>query len=415
MSTRRTFRIAVRKFDPFESAIRIQWDTWNVVARSGLTLEIVPMELLALYEALFVHQGLRSGDWDVAFIDTDWVAAAHTSRAVLDLVPYIAENPPEDYPHGWTPSLLRLHTIDDAVLGFPYHDGPECLIYRKDLFENPTEQAAYLKQFGVPLQVPQNWDAFRQAAQFFQRPSQGIYGTVFAAFPDGHNTVYDFLLQLWTRGGELVDISGKARFTGSEMAAALSFYRELLQDGSLAHPLCRSMDSVQAGLAFAAGEVAMMVNWFGFAALAETMEGSNVKGRVDIAPIPCAAGASSTSLNIYWLLTIAAGSPHPRVAYDFLRHCASPAMDKLLTLGGGVGCRRSTWTDPQVNAIAPFFHRLERLHATARELPQMPAWPRIASIIEELVLRVLETDASVEQLMRQADEKADNGIGNPIQ
>ena len=33
----------------------------------------------------------------------------------------------------------------------------------------------------------------------------GRYGTVFAAFPDGHNTLYDFALQLWSRGGELTD------------------------------------------------------------------------------------------------------------------------------------------------------------------------------------------------------------------
>ncbi len=405
MNARRTFRIAVRKFDPFEAAIRHQWNIWNATTGSGLTLEIVPMELPSLYETLFIHEGLCNGDWDVAFINTDWVATAHASQAVLDLAPQIAEDPPEDYPHGWTPSLLRLHTIDGAVLGIPYHDGPECLIYRKDLFENPQEQAAYLQQFGAPLHVPQDWDTFRQTAQFFQRPAQGLYGTVFAAFPDGHNTVYDFLLQLWTRGGELSDASGKVRFTGSEMAAALRFYKELLRDDSFVHPRSRDMDSVQASLAFAVGEVAMMVNWFGFAAFAETTVDSKVKGLVEIAPIPHADGACSTSLNIYWLLTIAAGSPHPRFAYDFLRHCASPAMDKLLTTEGGVGCRRSTWTDPQVNTTVPFFHRLEQLHGNVRELPQTPAWPRIASVIDELVLSVLETDTPVEQLMRRADEK----------
>lgn len=405
MNARRTFRIAVRKFGPFESAIQQQWDTWNAAAGSGLTLEIVPMELPLLYETLFIHEGLCKGDWDVAFINTDWVATAHASQAVLDLAPYIAENPPEDYPDGWTPSLLRLHMIDGAVLGFPYHDGPECLIYRKDLFENPAEQAAYLKQFGAPLRVPQDWDTFRKTAQFFQRPAQGLYGTVFAAFPDGHNTVYDFLLQLWTRGGELSDTSGKVRFTGSEMATALRFYRELLLDDSFVYPRSRDMDSVQAGLAFSVGEVAMMVNWFGFAAFAETSVDSKVKRLVEIAPIPHADGACSTSLNIYWLLTIADGSPHARFAYDFLRHSASPAMDKLLTMGGGVGCRRSTWTDPQVNAVVPFFHRLEQLHGNVRELPQTPAWPYIASVIDELVLSVLETDTPVEQLMRRADEK----------
>ena len=49
------------------------------------------------------------------------------------------------------------------------------------------------------------------------------------------------------------------------------------------HPDCREMDSVKSGLAFAAGEVAMMVNWFGFAAMCEMIPESRVKGRVDVA------------------------------------------------------------------------------------------------------------------------------------
>ena len=102
-----------------------------------------------------------------------------------------------------------MHQFDDIVLGLPYHDGPECLIYRTDLFEDPDEQARYLAQHGQPLNVPRTWDEFQQVARFFQRPETDLYGTVFAAYPDGHNTVYDFCLQLWTRGGELFDEQGK--------------------------------------------------------------------------------------------------------------------------------------------------------------------------------------------------------------
>jgi hypothetical protein len=46
------------------------------------------------------------------------------------------------------------------------------------------------------------------------------------------------------------------------------------------------MDSVQSGLVFASGEVAIMVNWFGFAAMSETLADSKVKGCIDIAQIP---------------------------------------------------------------------------------------------------------------------------------
>src|SRR5947208_11500536 len=182
MKRNQSFRIAVRKFDPFESAIRKQWNAFAAAEQTGLTLEAEAFDLVRLAETLFEREGLLRGDWDVAFINTDWVASIHASRAVADLALYLEENPPDDYPHGWTPSLLRLQEIDGSVLGVPYHDGPECLIYRKDLFEEPNEQHAYRDRFGSQLRVPQTWHEFQQVARFFQRPGKGLYGTIFAAF-----------------------------------------------------------------------------------------------------------------------------------------------------------------------------------------------------------------------------------------
>jgi len=405
MSRNRTFRIAVRNFDPFESAIRKQWEHFEAEAKTGLTLEAESFDLHALQDTLFTQQGLTHGDWDVAFLNTDWAASVHEARSVVDLAPYLESAPPDDYPRDWSPSLLRLQNVDGFVLGLPYHDGPECLLYRKDLFENPEEQQAYSRQFGVPLRVPETWKEFRQVARFFQRPDQRLYGTLFAAFPDGHNTVYDFLLQLWTRGGELFDKSGQIRFETPEALEALQFYRGML-DGSAAHPDCLTMDSVKSGLTFAAGDIAMMVNWFGFGVMCETFAESRVKGMVDIAPVPRGDAGSSVSLNVYWFLSIAAGSPHRDIAYRFLRHCLSAKMDKLLTLDGATGCRKSTWNDAEVNGIIPFYNRLESLHANARELPRLASWPKIAAVIDGLVSALTQTNTPVPQLVREADEKA---------
>ena len=402
---RKSFRIAVRQFEPFESAIRKQWEIFAIQSATDLTLDLVAMDLHALYQALFEDAGLRRGDFDVAFLNTDWLALAERQNAVLDLEPFLIRNPPQDYPGGWSESLLRLQLVNHRVLGVPYHDGPETLIYRTDLFHDPAEQEAYFKLHGTQLRPPSTWEEFHQIARYFQRPKDGIYGTAFAAFPDGHNTVYDFLLQLWTRGGELFDERGRLSLASPQAAEALTFYRAMIQDRSATHPDCQVFDSVKAGMAFAAGEVAMMVNWFGFAAMAQTIASSSVKDCVDLAPIPHAEGASSTSLNIYWLLAIAAGSPRPDVSYAFLRHCMSPEMDQLLTLEGAVGCRKSTWTDPKVNRAIPFYHRLGELHKNARELPATEKWPQIASLIEELITRVVQTRIPIQELLEDTHAK----------
>src|ERR1700679_802014 len=161
------------------------------------------------------------------------------------------------------------------------------------------------------------------------------------------------------------------------------------------------LDSVKAGTAFAAGHVAMMINWFGFATMAQISSDSTIQGKVDVAPIPCAGKGRTASLNVYWILSIAAGSPHQHTAWRFLRHVQTPAMDKLTTTSGAIGCRRSTWNDAEVNAAIPFYHRMEQLHADAREIPQRADWPQIAAVIDTLVIAAATSETPIATLLRQ--------------
>jgi multiple sugar transport system substrate-binding protein len=392
---RDTFRIAIRKFGPFESAIAKQWASFCAASGCTLKLDAQALELHELHDTLFAREGLKRGAWDVGFVVTDWAAEAQATGALRDLAEDLRRDPPENFPDGWTDSLLRYQRFGDAVLGLPYHDGPECLIYRKDL----------LDAAGAP--PPKTWDDFHALARKLTDARAKRWGTVFAAFPDGHNTVYDFCLQLWTRGGELFDARQRLQLTTPAAEAALAFYRAIVNDASAVHPECRAFDSVKSGFAFARGEVAMMVNWFGFAAMGETLAESAVKGKIGVAPLPSAPGHRSASLNVYWLLGIGAGSPHARVAWDFLRHCASAANDKLLTLEGAIGCRKSTWHDAEVNRVIPFYRTLEKIHEDARELPRLVHWAKLAAIIDRLVTAAIDTREPVSALLAPAQQEAD--------
>jgi len=398
-------RIAVRKFGPFESALQKLWSSYCLQTGCALEAEMVPMDLDDLHAAILKNKGLQNGDWDIAHVVTDWLFEAWTSGALTDLKPFIEANPPEGFPDGWSHSLLAMQQFGRSIAGLPFHDGPECLIYRRDLFENSAELHSYQELYGKPLKVPETWDDFKQVAEFFHRPENNLYGTVFAGLPDGHNTVFDFCLQLWTRGGELTGADDKIQINTPEAAAGLTYYRDMLRNVLAVHPNTMQYESVQTGMAFARGEAAMMVNWFGFASMCEVIAGSAVKGTVDIAPIPSARGHQPASLNVYWLYTIGAGSRHKEVAYDFLRFAVNRHNDKLLTLEGGIGCRVSTWTDAEVNATIPYYHKLEQLHQIARSLPQKANWAQVAKLIDEVVLQAINTDIPVEQLLSDGQQK----------
>lgn len=401
-----TLNIAIRKFDPFEAQLRRKFEDWQRLTGSDLGLNLVSLDLNPLTETLFTHGGLKDGTWDIALVVTDWIADAVAGGSLRDLAPMMVTAPVEGFPDGWSPALLRFQQVGDALYGIPYHDGPECLVYRTDLFADPAEQAAFEGRYGYPLRAPRTWDEFLDVAHHFTDAAGGRYGTIVAAYPDGHNAVYDFCLQLWSRGGELHDEAGLPTLSTPQAVASLDFYRALVADRSATPPGQEGVDSVASGARFASGEIAMMVNWFGFASNAEVDPNSPVRGKVGVAPLPVGDGGRPVSLNVYWVLAIAAGSSRPDDAWSFIRHCATPENDRLTTLMGGVGCRMSTWADREVNTQVPFSHRLADLHEYARELPRSRDWPAVAHLVDAAVQRAIATDDPSADILREAQEAA---------
>ncbi|WP_293941519.1 MULTISPECIES: extracellular solute-binding protein [unclassified Sphingobacterium] len=398
-------RFAVRKFEPFERAMEKCWAAYQEVYPSDVEMEFVPLDLEELTAAFFEKKGLNNGDWDIIHINTDWVARAYETEGLSALDSMIVQNPPEDLKGAWPESLQALQRFDEQIFGLPFHDGPECLVIRKDLFEDSQEQMRFQVRHGKPLAIPKTWADFLTVAAFFTRPEDNLYGTVFAGYPDGHNAVFDFCIQLWSRGGDLQQGDVPVQLDQPLAVDALDFYRSLFMKDSGLHPESANYESVQAGAAFARGEVAMMVNWFGFASWAQIDTASAVKGKVDVAAIPSAEGGMSPSLNVYWLYAIPEGSRHKQLAYDFIRFAVGRQQDKLLTVEGGVGCRYSTWYDSEINQMIPFYNKLAELHDTARTLPRLANWPQIAHIIDDTVIAAIKTEESSLSLLTKAQEK----------
>ena len=398
---RAKIRVAVRKFDPFTNAIQRQFADFQLNRGTDAQLEIEALELNPLHERLFERGGLADGTFDLAFISTDWLAEAHARGLIRDLRPHLARAPITDFPTAWSPSLLGLQSFAGGFWGMPYHDGPQCLVYRKDL----------LAQAGIP--VPATWEEFHAAARRLHAPEKGHYGTVLALYPDGHNGFYDFCIHVWTRGGEPFGPGALPAFQTPQAVAALDFMRALARDCDAMAPDATGLDSVKSGLLFCEGKVALMTNWFGFAALGESWEASRVRGLVDIAPVPAGSGPGgrSVSLNVFWVLALAAGSRQPEPVWEFLRHLATARMDKLTTLEGAIGVRRSTWADPEVNARVPYYHKLAVLHERARELPLHPRLAEISHVVDDLLGRAVASDVASSVLLAEAQQRVEALVG----
>ena len=68
--------------------------------------------------------------------------------------------------------------------------------------------------------------------------------------------------------------------------------------------------------------------------------------------------------------------------------------------------RRSTWTDPEINALMPYYHRLEWLHEHAREMPLTSDLARISHIVDDLMTAAVTTDRPTGELLAEAQARA---------
>ena len=401
-----SLRIILRNYSDFENALAEEAGLFET-NHPGTKIELISVGIHELHRAAITEGGLRDGRFDLALLVTDWLAEAHAAGALENLHHWQQLIPLHDWPSGWPRSLVQPLLFGDHLSSIPWHDGPECLVYRNDLFEDPATRAAFRSQFFRDLAPPSTWEEFEQTARFFTDPSKGRYGTVFAAFPDGHNTLYDFALQLWSRGGEFVDSTGRPFLTTPTALSALEFYRRIVGDPALCHPRSPQLDSTQSGDLFLAGEVAMMANWFGFAARAGR-EKSPLAGKVAIAPIPTASGSSPVSLSVFWALAMGRGSRRKELAWQFLRYVASPDRDLGITRHGAVGVRLSTWRDPALQARIPVYREVEAISLGARQLPSGPAMATFAAIIDDVITRALTTSEPSAAILESAQREIDN-------
>ncbi len=368
----RKVRIAHRAFTGFQKALETQTSTFP--SGDAASFDLVPFDPPDFVARFIEGDELLTGDWDVVMLLTDWIPLLADRGGIRRLDAWLSVDGPASWPHDFHDGVLRLADVDGSTWALPYHDGPQALIYRTDLFGDPVEREAFKGQFGRDLDAPSTWQDFLDVAAFFSRREQGLSGCVVAGYPDGHNTVYDFLIQLWARGGQLLDGASPA-FDSDAGVEAATWLRDLLNSGTC-QPDPLAYDSVRAGEVFANGRAAMMWNWLGFAVAAE-MPGSDLQGKIACAPMPGLDGPDGPTLSLYWTLAIPVSAPDPELSWRLLRHFATPLSDLITARSGAVAVRLSSWRSPELREQFSAYSVIEDAHVSARNIPQIANYPTI--------------------------------------
>jgi multiple sugar transport system substrate-binding protein len=303
---------------------------------------------------------------DVFMGDVIWPGQFGAHSLALSLTKVM----PKSFFSRFASGLVAGATYDGQVYGAPFFQDQGFLYYRTDL----------LKAAGMA--VPKTWEQLQADAVKLVKANKVKYGFVWEgdAYEGG---TCDFMEYYADTGGQVLNSSDtKSVLNVSDVTKVLTFMRGLVTSG--ASP--QSVDTFQepeAAAAFQDGDAAFIRNW-DYQYGASQAKGSDVIGKVGVAPLPTFAGGQAYPgySNIGgWNLYINPHSKNVSADATFINYMTGTAAETVMaTQFSEIPTNAAVRANPMVAKLNPPFAVLAKTRLVPRPA-QNPNYPKISQAI----------------------------------
>lgn len=278
------------------------------------------------------------------------------------------------------------YTYEGKLVGVPQYYNFPMLFYRKDLFEDPKEHAAFKERYGRDLTVPRTYDELYEVAEFFHRPPDlyGFFlgGVNWSIFLD-HTY---FLYGMRANYGDLQ--SRNLTLNTPQQKRAM---RALTRMSKFNPPGWETMNFFDGDQLMLEGKIFMYQNWlYIWKTFVERMP-----HKIGIAP-PTGDVQPGAHLGAF-VAVIPEAAPNPDAGAKFIQWMMSYEYQKNQVLKtGNLPIREDVLEDPEVREA------LVGIEIMEKTLPylsyQYTTWPgELSSGITEAIWKVLNGEMTAEQ------------------
>lgn len=157
------------------------------------------------HDKMFTEFASHRTSFDLCLPDSQWIGEAVEGGHLLDLTDWIKEKVElKNYPDMVIRSYGEYPDGSGRYYGVPGLLDFVLFAYRKDLFNDPKEKAAFKEKYGYELGIPETWEQVKDIAEFFTRPDKNLYGIALWQAPLATAGLVDeFLGLFWSKGGRL--------------------------------------------------------------------------------------------------------------------------------------------------------------------------------------------------------------------
>jgi multiple sugar transport system substrate-binding protein len=358
----------------------------------GVTVveELLPNASDVLHQVLLTTLAGGAAPLDLFVADVVWTPELARAGWLADLSDVA---PPDEVRRDFLPAAAEAAILGGRTRALPFYVDVGVLFRRTDLAPRAPRTYDELEGMARAAGAPASIGGYLwQARQY-----EGLVVNAFEA--------------LWGHGGATFDGPRLALETPA-MLDALAWLRHLVAAG-VSPPSVTAFGEEDSRRAFQDGRAVFLRNWPYAHALFEA-EGSPVRGRVGVSPLPTSSGdPGHGALGGFAFVVAAASPPRTRAAAAKLaRFLASPEANVVWACDYGRNpARTSAYDDPRVRARAPFLASLRGAAEGARPRPVTPYYPRLSDVLEGEISAVVTGLRSPAEAMGRARALTDHLMG----
>jgi ABC-type glycerol-3-phosphate transport system substrate-binding protein len=333
-------------------------------AQTGIKVEIEAISYIDMHSKLIPQLIAPEGSYDLIVVDFYWVGEFTKAGWLMPLDDLATRDGVDT--GAYVPKLMDLvGRVDGTLYMLPFYNYSMAVIYRKDLLEDPAEQAAFKDKYGIDLRVAETWDEYWKQVEFFTRDSDGdgdrdFFGTVIQG-QRGDCIAMQWSNYLYSQGGRFHDADWNPLLDTEAAIKAMEAYREAVVKYSPAGSESFCFD--EAFNVMAQGKAFSFVTFNILYASFDDPSASAVVGKTGIAPNP------GGGLNGGWGWAIPNSSAQKEAAWSFIKWAENFETAKKRAMLGGAPTQSAIFTDPDVVAARPYYPILGEILAGTQDFP----------------------------------------------
>jgi len=306
--------------------------------------------------------------FDLLGVDTIWVQEFAKARWLASLDAFLPPVEREQF----FPGPIQAAIFEGHLFAIPWYIDAGVLYYRRDL----------LDRYGIA--PPKTWPDLVQAARLVLdgEKDPGLAGFVW------QGKQYEGLVCVAL---EILRSNGSDLWEGdrTRAEAGLQFLRETVAEYRITPVSVGMADEESTRQVFGSGRALFMRNW-PYAWPLFQREGSVVKGRVGIAPLPSFPGYPSAPTLGGWMLAMPSGTSHPHETGELIRFLTSPDAQRRIALEIGYNpTRRALYSDASLVESRPLLNDLYPIFLEARPRPITPYYLLLSQALQPEVSAVV--------------------------